>query len=74
LSANQLVQTFSRCSLTPDQKFEVDKKQSQMTHESFISGIGHNNLGLGSEFDIEISKLFAMPLCHSVRDHKVARS
>jgi hypothetical protein len=33
--------------------------------------VPYNNLGL--EFDIRISKLFAMPLCHSVRDHKVAR-
>ena len=32
----------------------------------------HHNPGL--EFEIGISKLFAMPLCHSVRDHKVARS
>jgi hypothetical protein len=33
LSANQLAQTIFYCSQTPDQKFQMDKKQSLLTQQ-----------------------------------------
>ena len=59
--------------ILPDQKFEVDKKQSLLTQqELFTFPIGATQQS-EVQFDMGIPKLFATPLCHFLRGRKIAR-
>jgi hypothetical protein len=70
--ANQLVQAFYRCSIAPDQRFEMDKEQSYWNATiNFVFAFGDTG-PTGTELDIRIPKLSATPLCHSLHDRTVA--
>src|ERR1700675_1581729 len=56
-----------------DQKFEVDKKQSLLTHQQELFTFPNCATQQSEvQFDMGIPKLFATPLCHFLRGRKIA--